>query len=221
MQLTRFTDLGLRVIIYLAADQLTDDGSRPRRRHTSSSVAKAIDASATHVAKVVSRLAEIGVIRSTRGRTGGVRLAEGGLDFRIGTLIRQLEGDSRLLDSLRAPEPHEATPPDPADGTGGSTTTPARTTGTEPAVHTVVTGPDGTPAGTGGPADPGAEPPAAWRDHCDKLSTALVEAQAAFFAALDTIRVRDIAGVRPPVTSASTPSPFRGTGPTTPVDTGR
>ncbi|RRO93758.1 hypothetical protein CXF32_10110, partial [Corynebacterium bovis] len=94
----------MRVIIYLAADQLTDDGTRPRRRHTSSSVAKAIDASATHVAKVVSRLAEIGVIRSTRGRTGGVRLAEGGLDFRIGTLIRQLEGDSRLLDSFRTPD---------------------------------------------------------------------------------------------------------------------
>ncbi|MEL4155547.1 Rrf2 family transcriptional regulator [Corynebacterium bovis] len=214
MQLTRFTDLGLRVIIYLAADQLTDDGTRPRRRHTSSSVAKAIDASATHFAKVVSRLAEIGVIRSTRGRTGGVRLAEGGLDFRIGTLIRQLEGDSRLLDSFRTPDHDDAAAPATADGTGAPTTTPARTTDAEPPVHTVVTGPDGTPADAGG------ESPAAWREHCDKLSTALVEAQSAFFAALDTIRVRDIAGVRPPGTSASTPSPVRGPGPTVPLDAG-
>lgn len=63
-------------------------------RATSGTVAEAINASHTHVAKVVSRLVEIGVLISTRGRTGGIHLADGALDFPLGTLIWQLESTS-------------------------------------------------------------------------------------------------------------------------------
>lgn len=102
MQLTRFTDLGLRIVMQLgdtavrAADG--EEGSHPRT--TTSSVSEAINASQTHVAKVVSRLADMGVIQSSRGRTGGILLAPGALDFSLGDLIKELEGDEDIIDRL-------------------------------------------------------------------------------------------------------------------------
>lgn len=103
MQLTRFTDLGLRIVTQLAETTVNaadhPDGSHPRT--TTSSVSEAINASQTHVAKVVSRLADMGVIRSSRGRTGGILLAPDALDFSLGNLIKELEGDEDIIDRLR------------------------------------------------------------------------------------------------------------------------
>ena len=68
------------------------DGIKPPR-HTSSSIAEEINAPQTHVAKVVSKLAELGLLNSTRGRTGGIVLAEDALAKPLGAFIREMEGE--------------------------------------------------------------------------------------------------------------------------------
>ncbi|RAV31737.1 transcriptional regulator [Corynebacterium heidelbergense] len=107
MQFTRFTDLGLRVAMQLAAEHIarsTDsstDHEKPSYRVTAATVSDAINASHTHVAKVVSRLVELGVVRSTRGRTGGISLLDEALDFPLGNLVQALEGDQNVLSTFR------------------------------------------------------------------------------------------------------------------------
>ncbi|MGB3696537.1 MAG: Rrf2 family transcriptional regulator [Gordonia sp. (in: high G+C Gram-positive bacteria)] len=90
MQLTRFTDIGLRVVMALAAD--------PESTHTSRQLADDLHLSYTHVAKVVSRLAELGVVHSRRGRSGGLAITELGPRAGVGWLARHLEGDDAIVD---------------------------------------------------------------------------------------------------------------------------
>ena len=59
MQLTRFTDLGLRTMMLLAAGDAAD------RRITTRSIATGADASEHHVAKAVARLVELGLTLAT------------------------------------------------------------------------------------------------------------------------------------------------------------
>lgn len=84
MQLTMFSDLGLRLVMRLAA---AEEG----RRFTARGVAAELNASPAHVAKVVTRLGELGVLVATRGRGGGIRLVEGVEGLSIGGLLRSLE----------------------------------------------------------------------------------------------------------------------------------
>lgn len=105
MQFTRFTDLGLRVAMQLAAVHMASDGpsgsTAPAPRITAAGVSEMIDASPTHVAKVVSRLVDLGVARSMRGRTGGIMLNPEALDYPLGTLVQQLEGTHNVLATFR------------------------------------------------------------------------------------------------------------------------
>lgn len=68
MQLTRFTDLGLRAMMLLAA------GESEQRRVTTRTIASGAAASEHHVAKAVSRLSELGMVHARRGRVGGLEL---------------------------------------------------------------------------------------------------------------------------------------------------
>lgn len=92
MQLTRFTDLGLRTLMLLAA------GESHERRVTTRTIAVSADASEHHVAKAVSRLVELGMVHARRGRVGGIVLTDAGRTASIGWLVRQLEGDRDVVD---------------------------------------------------------------------------------------------------------------------------
>lgn len=94
MQLTRFTDLGLRSMMLLAAGE--SDG----RRVTTATIAAGAGASEHHVAKAVSRLAELGMVRARRGRTGGLELTDAGRTASVGRLVRSLEGDREVVDCV-------------------------------------------------------------------------------------------------------------------------
>ena len=65
MQLTQFTDIGLRVLMYLS--QLPSDA-----RTTIDQVATALNVPRNHLTKVVARLATLGWVNSLRGRNGGL-----------------------------------------------------------------------------------------------------------------------------------------------------
>lgn len=92
MQLTRFTDLGLRAMMLLAA------GESEERRVTTRTIASGAAASEHHVAKAVSRLSELGMLHARRGRLGGLRLTEAGRTASVGWLVRQLEGDREVIE---------------------------------------------------------------------------------------------------------------------------
>ncbi|MDP3843776.1 MAG: Rrf2 family transcriptional regulator [Oxalobacteraceae bacterium] len=92
MRLTHFTDIGLRVLIYL---------SRVREAQASVTVAEIasqFDISVNHLVKVVGRLARAGWIQTTRGRNGGMRLCIDASALKVGTVLRELEGDAELAD---------------------------------------------------------------------------------------------------------------------------
>ncbi|AHC24204.1 MULTISPECIES: RrF2 family transcriptional regulator [Mycobacteriaceae] len=92
MQLTRFTDLGLRTMMLLAA------GDAAERRITTRSIATGADASEHHVAKAVARLVDLGMVNAKRGRVGGLSLTEDGRTVSLGWLVRRLEGDAEVID---------------------------------------------------------------------------------------------------------------------------
>lgn len=91
MQLTRFTDLGLRIVMRLAVEG-------PDAQLHTGDLADQLRVSYTHATKVVARLSEMGVIASTRGRHGGVCITRDGLDRRVGSLARRLEPSGEVID---------------------------------------------------------------------------------------------------------------------------
>ena len=93
MQLTQFTDLGLRIVMRLAAESAPGAGSAPSTR----AIAQQLAVSYTHATKVVARLSELGVVTTRRGRGGGLAITELGRGASLGWLTRQLEGDDEVV----------------------------------------------------------------------------------------------------------------------------
>ena len=95
MRLTRFSDIGLRVLIYLErADVPSTARTHPV---TVAEIGKQFDIPLNHLVKVVAELARIGWVKSTRGRNGGLRLAADPATLTIGQVLRKLEGDENDL----------------------------------------------------------------------------------------------------------------------------
>jgi Rrf2 family nitric oxide-sensitive transcriptional repressor len=93
MQLTRFTDLGMRVLMYLA----NVDGSR-QGAVTIAEIAAQYQVPHNHMIKVVSKLSKLGWVAAVRGRKGGLTL---GIDARLltlGRVLRELEHCEELID---------------------------------------------------------------------------------------------------------------------------
>lgn len=90
MQLSKFTDYGLRVLMQLMV-------STPKRVsvHT---IAEIFDISEHHVAKVASHLAKGGYIVSGRGRNGGLMLAKDPKNILIGDVVRYMSGDVPVVE---------------------------------------------------------------------------------------------------------------------------
>lgn len=83
MQLTRFSDYALRLLIFLA--------HRPEELTTIKRVADAYAISEDHLTKVVQRLSKLGYIRTVRGKNGGIRIAQNPAQISIGRVIRDIE----------------------------------------------------------------------------------------------------------------------------------
>jgi Rrf2 family transcriptional regulator, nitric oxide-sensitive transcriptional repressor len=93
MRLTRFSDIGLRVLIYLERA-----GERPQPV-TVAEIGKQFDIPLNHLVKVVGQLAKLGWVQATRGRNGGLRLAADPATLSIGQVLRKLEReDDELVD---------------------------------------------------------------------------------------------------------------------------
>jgi Rrf2 family nitric oxide-sensitive transcriptional repressor len=92
MRLTRYSDIGLRVLIYLARS-----GTR-ESQITVAEIAAQFDIPINHLIKVAGHLARTGWVDATRGRNGGLRLAIDAATLQVGTILLELEGDDELID---------------------------------------------------------------------------------------------------------------------------
>lgn len=94
MRLTQHTDYSLRVMMYL--------GLREGQRVTIQEVAGAYGISQNHLMKVVQRLASLGYVRTTRGKHGGISLAQPPGRVTVGAIVRDMEDSFSLVQCQNA-----------------------------------------------------------------------------------------------------------------------
>lgn len=92
MQLTRYSDYSLRVLIYLAVD--------PDRLATIDEIARSYGISRAHLMKVVHQLGLRGFIETVRGRGGGLRLARPADEIGVGEVVRATEENLALVECM-------------------------------------------------------------------------------------------------------------------------
>jgi Rrf2 family nitric oxide-sensitive transcriptional repressor len=90
MQITRYSDYSLRVLIYLAV--------RSDRLATIEEIAQAYGISKAHLMKVVHQMGRAGFLETVRGRGGGFRLARAPEDITVGDVIRYTEEKMDLVE---------------------------------------------------------------------------------------------------------------------------
>ncbi len=92
MQLTQFSDIGLRLLMYLANER------RIAPAITLAEVSSQFNIPRNHLAKVSAKLVKNGWIEAIRGRSGGLRLAMDPSNINIGKVLRVLEGHTEVID---------------------------------------------------------------------------------------------------------------------------
>ncbi len=90
MQLTSFTDYGLRSLMYLAA--------HPEKICSVREISEHYGISRNHLVKVVYRLSQLGHIDASKGKGGGLRLAGDARALKLGDLVQQLEPNMQLVE---------------------------------------------------------------------------------------------------------------------------
>ncbi len=94
MRLAEYTDYTLRVLMYCAA--------HPRQLVTIGELAERHRLSKSHLMKIVNDLARQGLLETTRGRGGGLRLVKDAAAIRVGDVVRACETDFRLVECFDA-----------------------------------------------------------------------------------------------------------------------
>jgi len=94
VRLTQFSNFSVRVLMYAGLN----DG----RLSAVPEMARAYGVSYDHLKKAATELCRLGYLETVRGRGGGFRLAMHPETIRIGEVIRQTEGDVRLVECFDA-----------------------------------------------------------------------------------------------------------------------
>lgn len=93
MRMAYHTDYALRMLVYLVI--------QPGETCTVNDVAEAYGLSRNHLLKVAQTLRDAGIVETTRGRAGGIRLARPPEQINLGALARVTEGDFALVQCMR------------------------------------------------------------------------------------------------------------------------
>lgn len=91
MNLKKYTDYGLRVLIFTAMKKEDELASIKE-------ISEVYRISSHHLGKIVFELNKFGWIETTRGRYGGIRLAMEPEDINVGDVVRALENDFVILE---------------------------------------------------------------------------------------------------------------------------
>ncbi len=94
MRLSEYTDYTLRVLMYCTRHR--------DRLVTINELAEQHGLSKGHLMKVVNDLARQGLLETTRGRGGGLRLSKEPSSIRVGDVVRASETDFRLVECFDA-----------------------------------------------------------------------------------------------------------------------
>lgn len=90
MHITQHTDYALRVLIYLASNEL--------RLVTIQEISERFEISRSHLMKVVNQLIRNGFVEGLRGKGGGLRLARPPQQIAVGDVVRKMEIDLALVE---------------------------------------------------------------------------------------------------------------------------
>ncbi|MFC5992803.1 RrF2 family transcriptional regulator [Pseudonocardia hispaniensis] len=92
MKHTQHADFALRVLMFLRV--------APEHRGSIAEIATAHHVSRNHLDKVVQRMSAAGLVETSRGRGGGVRLAREPGSITVGDVIRAMEDDFAVVECL-------------------------------------------------------------------------------------------------------------------------
>ena len=94
MQLSKFSDYSLRVLVYLAGE--------PDKLSTIDDISVRYGISKDHLRKIVYNLVQSGWIESKRGRSGGLSLAKAPSEISIGKVVRSTEENLTIVECFDA-----------------------------------------------------------------------------------------------------------------------
>ncbi|CUH51916.1 transcriptional regulator, BadM/Rrf2 family [Shimia marina] len=90
MRITKRTNIAMRVLMFCAANR--------GRLVTKHEIAKACNASENHLAQVIHQLALMKVLKTHRGRNGGLELAHEPSEIQVGAIFREMEAPVPLAE---------------------------------------------------------------------------------------------------------------------------
>lgn len=90
MRLTHFTDYGMRMLMRMA--------SAPDQAFSTADLAEELQLSRNHLAKIMQRLAQAGIVKTRRGGGGGAMLARPPSEIRLGMLVELLEDRQPIVE---------------------------------------------------------------------------------------------------------------------------
>ncbi len=91
MLMNRFTDYGLRILMYLTQHE------RPLPI-TVAEISTQFGVPHNHLVKVSNKLVKLGLVLAVRGRNGGLRLALPAQEIKLGNVLQALEDHQTLID---------------------------------------------------------------------------------------------------------------------------
>lgn len=95
MQLNKFTDYALRILMYI---------SQPKDMpYTIAEIAEDLKVSQNHLVKIVHFMGKQNWLITTRGKGGGLRLNPDILEFRLGHIVRILQGVAPIVECNTPP----------------------------------------------------------------------------------------------------------------------
>lgn len=95
MQLNKFTDYALRILMYVA---------QPRELpYTIAELSQRLDVSENHAMKIVHFMAKQDWLITTRGKGGGIRLNPQLLKQKLGSIVRILQKDQHVVECNSPP----------------------------------------------------------------------------------------------------------------------
>jgi len=90
MQLTRYTDYALRVLMYCAR--------KGEERSTIQEIAEFHQISHNHLVKVAHQLGKLGYLKTIRGSGGGILLARSPYKISVGKVVRDVETNFNIVE---------------------------------------------------------------------------------------------------------------------------
>lgn len=95
MQLNKFTDYALRVLMYIARPKDTP--------YTIAEIAVDLHVSQNHLVKIVHFMGKQEWIITSRGKGGGIQLNTLSLELRLGKIVRILQGENPIVECNTPP----------------------------------------------------------------------------------------------------------------------